>query len=38
MPEEEEEPHLFIKDVVKEPRMKFFEVPRLGSYLAVPLN
>ena len=38
MPEEEEEPHLFIKDVVREPRMKFFEVPRLGSYLAVPLN
>ena len=38
VPEEEEEPHLLIKDVVREPRMKFFEVPRLGSYLAVPLN
>ncbi len=36
--QDEEEPNLFIKDVVREPRMKFFEVPRLGCYLAVPLN
>ena len=35
---EDEEPHLFVEDIVREGRMKFFEVPRLGSFLAIPLN
>ncbi len=29
---------VFIKEVVREPRMHFFKVPRLGSYLAVRLE
>lgn len=38
--ENEKEPQLrslYIADVVTEPNMHFFEIPRLGSYLAVPL-
>ena len=39
---EDEEPKteqtVFIKDVVNEPRMKYFDVPRLGCYLAIPLT
>ena len=30
--------HILIKEVVREPRMHFFKVPRLGSYLAVRLE
>lgn len=30
--------HIFIKEVVREPRMHFYRVPRLGSYMAVPLE
>ena len=30
--------HLFIKEVVREPRMHFYRVPRLGSFMAVPLE
>ena len=29
---------VFVKEVVREPRMHFFKVPRLGSYLAVRLE
>ena len=28
----------FVKEVVREPRMHFFKVPRLGSYLAIKLE
>ena len=27
----------FVSDVVNEPRIKFFDVPKLGSYMALPL-
>ena len=30
--------HLLVKEVVREPRIKFFKVPRLGSYLAIKLE
>ena len=30
--------HVFIKEVVREPRMHFYRVPRLGSFMAVPLE
>jgi len=29
--------HLYVREVVREPRMHFQKVPRLGSYLAVPM-
>lgn len=29
--------HVFIPEVVREPRIHFVKVPRLGSYMAVPL-
>lgn len=29
--------HVFVEEVVKNPKMHFFTVPRLGSYLAIPL-
>ena len=29
---------IFVKEVVREPRMHFFQVPRLGSYLAIRLE
>jgi len=28
---------VYVKEVVREPRMRFQKVPRLGSYMAVPL-
>lgn len=28
---------VYVKEVVREPRMHFLKVPRLGCYLAVPL-
>jgi hypothetical protein len=31
-------PHKFVPDVMKEPKLKFFQVPRLGSYLAISLK
>ena len=30
--------HLIIKEVVKEPKIHFYKVPRLGSYMAVKLE
>jgi hypothetical protein len=30
--------HILIKEVVREPRIHFFKVPRLGSYLAIRLE
>lgn len=30
--------HLIIKEVVKEPKIHFYKVPRLGSYIAVKLE
>lgn len=29
---------IFVKEVVREPRMHFYKVPRLGSYLAIRLE
>lgn len=29
--------HVFVPEVVREPRIHFFKVPRLGSYMAIPL-
>lgn len=29
---------IFVKEVVREPRMHFFSVPKLGSYLAIELK
>jgi hypothetical protein len=37
-PEEALPRTVFVKDVVREPRMHFFKVPRLGSYLAIRLE
>jgi len=31
------EQHVFVPEVVREPRMHFYLVPRLGCYMAVPL-
>ena len=30
--------HIFVKEVVREPRIHFYNVPRLGSYLAIKLE
>lgn len=30
--------HLYIKEVVREPKIHFYKVPRLGSYMAVPIE
>lgn len=30
--------HLLIKEVVREPRMHYWKVPRLGSYMAIPMS
>lgn len=35
---EDEPPYKFILDVTKEPKLKFFRVPRLGCYFAVSLK
>eukprot|EP00347_Sterkiella_histriomuscorum_P009020 403342835 len=29
--------HIYVPEVVREPRMHFYKVPRLGSYMAIPL-
>lgn len=29
--------HIWVPNVVREPRMHFYKVPRLGSFMAVPL-
>lgn len=29
--------HLFVPEVVRDPKMHFWKVPRLGSYMAIPL-
>lgn len=29
--------HIYVKEVVREPRMHFYKVPRLGAFMAVPL-
>jgi len=28
---------VYVPDVVKEPKMHFFRIPRLGSYIAIPI-
>ena len=30
-------PHVYVKEVVREQNMHFYKVPRLGSYIAIPL-
>lgn len=30
--------HMYVPEVVREPKMHFYRVPRLGSYLAIPLE
>lgn len=30
--------HVYIPEVVREPKMHFFKVPRLGSYMAINLT
>ena len=30
--------HILVKEVVREPRMHFFKVPRLGSYMAIRME
>lgn len=37
-PEEILPKYIYVKEVVREPRMHFFKVPRLGSYLAIKLE
>lgn len=37
-PEEVFPQHVFVQEVVREPQMHFFKVPKLGSYLAVALE
>lgn len=29
--------HIYVPEVVREPRMHFYRVPKLGSYMAIPL-
>ena len=29
--------HIYVKEVVREPRMHYYKVPRLGAFMAVPL-
>ena len=29
--------HVYVKEVVREPKMHFYKVPRLGSFMAIPL-
>ena len=31
-------PHVLVQEVVREPRIHFFKVPRLGSYMAIRLE
>lgn len=30
--------HVYVPEVVREPRMHFYRVPRLGSFMAIPLE
>lgn len=30
--------HIHVKEVVREPKMHFYDVPRLGSFIAIPLE
>lgn len=30
--------HIYVKEVVREPKMHFYDVPRLGSFMAIPLE
>jgi len=30
--------HLYVKEVVREAKMHFYKVPRLGAYMAVPIE
>jgi len=30
-------PHVYVKEVVREPRMHFYRVPKLGCFMAIPL-
>lgn len=30
--------HIYVKEVVREPRMHFYKVPKLGSFMAIPLE
>lgn len=36
--ESEDLNHVYVKEVVREPRIHFFKVPKLGSYLAIRLD
>jgi len=36
--ESEDLNHVLVKEVVREPRIHFFKVPKLGSYLAIRLE
>ena len=29
--------HLYVKEVIREPRMHYWKVPRLGAYMAIPM-
>jgi hypothetical protein len=29
--------HIYVPEVVREPRMHFYKVPKLGAYMAIPL-
>lgn len=37
-PEEQFPKYVYVQEVVREPRMYFFKVPKLGSYLAIKLE
>ena len=30
--------HIYVPEVVREPKMHFYRVPRLGAFMAVPLE
>lgn len=36
--EQEDLPHVLVREVVREPRIHFFKVPKLGSYMAIRLE
>lgn len=38
VPEEKIPKHLIISEVVREPRIKYFKVPKLGPFVAVKVN
>jgi hypothetical protein len=37
-PKSDDPKHIFIQEVVREPKIKYFKVPRLGSYLSIKLS